>query len=220
VRELGCRHRLSGHHLSSSPAIDSNGIYIVDNRDRLVSVDRESGEINWTKSDFGHPSKTPSVDDNQLFVADRERGVHALTPAGDTIWQSNFPGGGPVAVDSTQVYVADRTRVSALDRVSGKQVWTFNTGPGPWLGSPVAADDMIYVGRGGEFVELDGSSIPRGWIIALDAATGDEQWSFPTRGIPAGEGGPYAGTRSSLAIGEKTLFVSTNAGDLYAIGEA
>lgn len=218
--ELDWRLQLPGRHLRSSPAIDSNAIYFVDDQDRVVSVDRVSGEINWTKSDFGHPTGTPSVDDNQLFVPDRERGVHALTPAGDTIWQSDYPGVGPVAVDSTKVYVADRTRVSAFDRGSGRQVWTFNAGSGARLGSPVIAGDLIYVGRGGNFVELDDGNKPRGWVIALDAITGDERWSFPTRGIPAGEGGPYAGTRSSLAIGAQTLFASTNAGDLYAIGEA
>lgn len=219
--ELDWRIRLPGHNLSSSPATDSNAIYIVDDQERLVSVDPMTGEIIWTKNDFGQLSGKVAVDDNQLFVADRERGVHALTPAGDRIWLSESPGDGVhVAVDSTQVYVTDRTRVSALDRASGKQVWTFNAGPGPQLGFPVIADELLYVGRGGEFVELENGSKPRGWVIALDSATGDEQWSFTTRGIPAGEGGPYAGTRGSLAIGEKTLFVPTNAGDLYAIGES
>lgn len=217
--EVDWEARLPGDQLSSSPAVDSSSVYVVDDQGRLVAVDRGTGDVRWAVGDFGYPARAPAVDDERVLVADGERGVRALTTDGEPVWRSDATGQGPLAVDGERAYTTNRSELHALDRSGGEAVWTFDAGSGPALGPPAVADETVYVGRGGASVEVSDGHEPRGWVIAVDAATGDERWTFATRGIPAGEGGPYAGTRGSLAVGDGTLFACTDAGDLYAVAD-
>jgi len=145
--------------------------------------------------------------------------VQAMTHDGETVWDSSAAGAdGPIAVDDRRVYTTKSDGVNALDAETGERAWFKGAEPpnrAP-LGPPAVGEGAVYVGRAGRRVEGD----PVGGVVAIDRRTGEQRWAVRTRGIPAGEGGPYAGSRQRLAVGDGTVYATTRAGDVVALADA
>ncbi len=104
-------------------------------------------------------------------------------------------------------------RYSALEQITSANVtnliprWTFHSGAkGPFQAQPLVADGVMYV------------TLPGNDVVALDAATGVEQWRYKhhkrfdrTQGSPANRG-------AALAYGK--VFEATNDGRLIALDAA
>jgi outer membrane protein assembly factor BamB len=213
------RTRFPGTDLTSSPAVGDDAVYVVDDTNRLVAIDRARGDVQWAYHGFDSPGRKPTLAGGRLYVVDAGS-VHAFDRAGEQIWTIETDHrNGSLAIDGKRAYLAGETAIIALDAETGTQLWEYDGGAHPVFGEPVIADGTVYVGRAGERGAGTEENEPAGRILAIDGATGDRRWAFTTRGIPAGEGGPYAGTRGSLAVGDGTLFACTQAGDLYAIAD-
>lgn len=93
-----------------------------------------------------------------------------------------------VALYGNNAYMATLdNHVIALDARSGKVLWDKHVTP-PGIGytmdaAPLAVRGKIIIGDGG------GEFGSRGFIVALDAATGDEKWRFYTVPAPKEPGG-------------------------------
>lgn len=145
--------------------------------------------------------------------------------AGEVAWSNSLGPAGfsaPAVVGET-VYVGTlEGSVAALSADDGTVRWTFVTDEDV-LSSPAVADSNLYVGS------MDGR------VYALHTANGTERWSFgtgsPVRSSPAVaevvDSGGAAGTpdttgdASSAGEGpERTVFVGTEDGTLYALAAA
>ncbi len=137
----------------ASPVVVDGVMYTIQNPDDIVALDATTGRVYWTYE--YDPSEEARPCCGRL-----SRGVAILDGA-------LFIG----AIDG---------RVISVDRLTGQELWNVQVeGARPEAGyafthAPQIVKDKVIVGTaGGEFGI-------RGFIVALDAATGEEAWRFYT----------------------------------------
>ena len=116
----------------------------------------------------------------------------------------------PAVADDIVYFGSADTGFYAVDAASGSQIWRFGA-KGPIASSPVVADDAVY------FTDRDG------YLYALDAETGQEIWRFRVseREFTAeGWDSWDAGTWSSPAVVDGTVFTGSSDGHVYAVDAA
>jgi len=168
----------------------------------------------WTFStgvNGGHEAP-PVVNDGVMFVTTPENLVYALDAAtGELIWryQHNLPAqyiafhrtNRGVALYGDKVYTATLdARVVALDARSGEVVWDTPVQDN-YFGyyitmAPLAIDGRIMVGTSGGELGI------RGFVVALDAETGEEVWrryTVPAPGEPRNDTWPGEAWRTGGA---------------------
>ncbi len=207
------KHRfMSDSWFEFSPAVDDGYVYFGNHLGELISLDADSGEVEWRLENIEIES-SPVVGDDLLLFSSSDDSVTAVSLDGEVLWETAAKSSmsPPVLVDNT-VFVASGDRLTAIDAHDGTVDWV-QSYPHE-LGTPVAAGSSVYVGHT-EFTHEG----PMGGVLAVDAASGDTNWRFETREIPAGEGGPYSGTLGSPAVVDGGVVVTTGAGDIYVIGD-
>ncbi|HEV8331009.1 MAG TPA: PQQ-binding-like beta-propeller repeat protein [Steroidobacteraceae bacterium] len=151
-------------------------------------------------TDYGRLEATPLVTDGRLYVSYPPDEVVALDAStGKTLWEhsaglpTDLPEGSGwkvnrgVALLGDKVFVATLdARVKALDVATGRVVWQrtvadYKQGYS-FTSAPLAIDGAIVIGNSG------GDMATRGFIVALDAATGEERWRFETIAKPSESG--------------------------------
>jgi len=161
----------------------------------------------------------PVVVNGVVYIQDLDANVYAVSLAtGKLRWeyQVNIPeksGPGPdgVAVANGVVYGDTSTAVFALNAATGKVAWDdahlLNSGQGSFEIQPALADGRVYL------ASAYGNGPGGGILLALDASTGKELWSFNTvvgpdpgaNALGLGAGGawetPLVGTDGSVTFG-------------------
>jgi alcohol dehydrogenase (cytochrome c) len=159
----------------------------------------------WTLStgvNGGHESP-PIVNNGVMFVTTPGNQVYAVDAAsGDLLWRylHDLPSdliaphrtNRGVALFGDKVYTATLdARVVALDAVTGEKVWDTSVQDNSYgyyiTMAPLAVDGKIMVGSSG------GERGVRGFVVALDAETGEELWrtyTVPGPGEPGNETWP------------------------------
>lgn len=137
----------------------------------LIAVDGATGTQRW-RIDSSTPSfSAVAAADGTLFVAgpdltgDGGEHVYALNPADGTVrWRQ--PGGGVPPVADGRVFITEESGVTALDAATGEIVWT---------ALPQVKNLFTELVSNGTLFVAEGTP-PGATLIALDAATGTEQW--------------------------------------------
>ena len=172
--------------------------------------------VAWTQSNYnwkvdlpgvGHSS--PVVWGDRVFVtsADPDTAVrHVLclsTADGKTLWQRDFPGSkyhvhnqnnfavSTPALDANHIYLAwasaDEFTLQALTH-DGQDVWQINLGPfvsqHGFGTSPIVVDDEVIITN-----DQEGESR---FLIAVDAATGQDRWKIPRKYADNRQNASYA----------------------------
>lgn len=134
----------------------------------------------------GSFAAAPVVVDGVVYIQDLYANVYAIDlVTGKLKWEYTLntaevtgPGPDGVAVANGVVYGTSPRTAFALDAATGKPVWLDNSllgnGQGTFEIQPQVADGRVYLGSG------YGSGPGGGVLIALDAATGRELWTFDT----------------------------------------
>lgn len=137
----------------------------------LIAVDAATGTKRW-RIDSSPPSfSAVAAADSTLFVAgpdltgDGGEHVYALNPADGTVrWRQ--PGGGVPPVADGRAFTTEESGVTALDAATGEVVWT---------ALPQVKNLFTELVSNGTLFVAEGTP-PGATLIALDAATGTEQW--------------------------------------------
>ena len=191
----------------------------------------------------GSFAAAPVVVNGTVYMQDLYANVYAISLAtGKLEWEYpvNIPektGPGPdgVAVGNGVVYGDTPTAVFALNAATGKVIWNqgslLSSGQGSFEIQPAVAGGRVYL------ASAYGSGPGGGVLLALDASTGKELWSFntvvgPEPGASAlglGSGGawetPLVGTDGSVTFGTGNPYqsigdaISHPAADLYTNSE-
>jgi outer membrane protein assembly factor BamB len=142
----------------------------------------------------GSLAAAPVVVDGVVYLQDLYANVYAIALAtGKLKWEypvnvaeKSGPGPDGVAVAGGVVYGDTSTAAFALSAATGKVIWNdgslLNSGQGSFEIQPAVAGGRVYL------ASAYGSGPGGGVILALDAATGKELWSFDTvaGGVAAG----------------------------------
>jgi outer membrane protein assembly factor BamB len=160
---------------------------------------------------------SPTVRDGTVYVGSYDGHLYAVDAVSGTLeWR--FAAGD--IVDSTPAIGPDRLyfgswdgNVYALDAATGEEVWAYET-DAIVRGSPKVHDGRVFVGTHCGIRECeaytDRASSGAGSFLALDADSGELEWSFSAEGNVV----------SSPAIVDRTVYVTTWGGSVYAFEEA
>lgn len=188
----------------------------------FLALDADTGEIQWQYREFGEKE---NIDSSPAVAGDRvyfggESAVYALdTDTGEESWTRNIsthPDSSPAVVDGVVYYGAPidgdsetPAQVWALNAASGETLWTAGIDDVSLRTSPAVADGTVYVAASSQRVcygagggESECSGVTRGQLYALDAATGDRDWTAPIK----------TDTRSSPAVADGVIYVGCRDG--------
>jgi outer membrane protein assembly factor BamB len=154
---------------------------------------------------------SPAVaDDGAIYVGAQDHHLHALGPDGSHRWKRDLGGDAdcsPALGDDGTVFAAsDAGLVFAFDP-EGRERWRAAVG-GFVRGG-------LTVGRGGAVFAGTYGPAPR--VVALDAATGTERWSYGVQGTGALEFGIHG---APLEDAEGNLFFGAQDDSVYALDAA
>jgi len=195
-------------------------------RGGLTAVDTTTGKVKWTARPTGLAHGTPFV-----ATAPAVSGDAVITPMGNTLVALSLATGkelwrGPataqqaaVAVNAGLAYVlGDDGNFYALDAKTGQEKWKVAFARrGSCVARPTVRDDVVYV-TGNVVVTPADANRPASYyqhLFALDAATGQERWRYPS--TPTGRTSGVCHDRPVVTA--DTLFAVSEA-TLYAVNVA
>ncbi len=166
----------------SSPLVEGDRVYFVNNRDELVSLDAEGfadGENDGPFKSEPHQGKTDAdvvwkLDMiGQLGVFPHNASNSSPAILGDLLFVGTSNGRNE---DHSSVPKPDAPSLVAVDKNTGKVVWTDHSPGrgilnGQWTSPTVArigGVDQVIIGQGD------------GWVRAFEARTGKKLWEFDT----------------------------------------
>jgi outer membrane protein assembly factor BamB len=196
------KFKVAGGPVMGSPALGGGRTFVSGCDSSLHVLDVKTGKELAAVALGGQTGASAAVVGDRLYVGTMTNEVLAVDLAkADVAWRyqpakRQQPFYASAAVTDTLVIVGSRDkRVHALDRASGKEVWTANT-EGRVDSSPVVAGGRVFVGSG------DGN------LYEIDLAKGTQRNKFPLgKSIVA-----------SPAVAEGRLVIGTEEGELHCLG--
>jgi alcohol dehydrogenase (cytochrome c) len=227
IKQLGgawtmrVQERGQGGTLDGTPIVIDGVMYVTTGTRNVIAIDAATGTVKWrySPSEEGRTgaNKGVVVADGKVIFGRRDNTLVALDKeTGRLVWQTRtttqqaaYSSAAPVYYDGL-VFIglaggdnAVRGHIAAYDVKTGREVWKFNTIPGPndrfsntweqdahrWGGgvwNHVALDPelgLIYVGVGNAGPDTDGrlrggDNLFTASILALDLRTGAYKWHF------------------------------------------
>jgi serine/threonine-protein kinase len=201
----------TGDKVEGTPAVVDGVVYIGSTDGSVYALHAATGERKWAYATGDKFEAAPTAVDGMVYIAGYNS-VTALNAAtGNEKWVRRASDWGfdrkdewdntpedwrftPPTVADGVVYIGSSKRVYALDAVTGKKRWAFDTG-GTVEGTPTVADGVVYIGS------FDHN------VYALDAVTGNKKWSYATGGR----------VRSSPAVVDGVVYVGGQDHNVYAL---
>jgi len=200
--------------VESSPAVSNGVVYVGSNDFNLYAVDVATGTEKWRFDTGGSVfSSSPAVSNGVVYVASFYGNLYAIDAVtGKEKWRfaTEYGMRGSPAVSNGVVYVASEN-LYAIDAATGKERWRSPIN-GQVFSSPAVSNGVVYFGNYEHDAVASGGSAygpSIGYLYAIDAVTGTKKWQFATG----------SGIRSSPAVSNGVVYVGSDDGNLYAIGQ-
>ena len=202
--------KFDDNELSTLAAIGSTAFFGTQ-KGSVIAYDASARALKWSfeEKDVPFTNGHPLIADGVLYICGERKGVYALSADTGTLWwqfkHDSYLSG--IAVQDDDVVVLSETRLIAIDKKTGTQKWESSVGRDFY--GPQILDDQIFVrhtagevrayalkdgalrwkskkngGTISPFVLYKGTVIygqELGNLVALDARTGAEKWSFKTK---------------------------------------
>ena len=218
----------TGNKVFSSPAVLDGIVYAGSGDSFLYVIDAETGGVRW-RFDAGDSIKSsPAVTEEVLAFTAQDRKLYVVETFSGNLrfdYRLDYAGGSPI-IRGDRVYIGDQAGVlrsidwhqrtlpfekafarlrfygwwyglASLDHQKGF-VWGFSPPGAAALGTAVATEDLVYV------------PAESGRLYAVDAATGEEVWSFRAAGR----------LHSAPAVIGRTVVMGDSQGRLYGLSDA
>jgi len=159
----------------SSPTIKDGKVFIGSRDNHLYAIDAASGALAWKYKTGNWVDSTPALEETRVTFASRDGYLYSLdTSKGSLVWKHQT-----ASTDMSSPLVSGGTvycgtgfpnkLIYALDAIDGSKKWEKE------------ADQMIYSSGALKGDQLFIGSND-GKIYGLNKNTGEEEWSFKTRG--------------------------------------
>ena len=163
----------------SSPATHNGTVFFGSLDHKVYGLDSSTGEEIWAFTTNAAVAASPVVYGGTVFVGSFDKIFYALNAEdGEEIWRftgaSNWYWGSAAVTEKYVLAPSLDGKLYALDRITGRPVWEFDTGS-PIVGSPaIAKDNVVVASRDGDvyLLELDTG-------FALDKCPIDEKIETP-----------------------------------------
>jgi outer membrane protein assembly factor BamB len=168
--------------IASSPLADSGRLYYVSNRGVIVCLDIEGFRDKENDGPISDEKLTGLQDADVIWTFDmmKEMGVfpHNLANSSPTVWGDLVFVGTSNGHDETHVKVPapNAPSVIALNKVTGKVVWSDNSAGGRILHGQWSSPSVGTIGGVLQLVSAQGD----GWVRGFEALTGKKLWEFDT----------------------------------------
>lgn len=176
-------HAALGADASASLLIAQELVIVGDSRGVVHALAIADGSTRWTLSTDGPISGAAAADGDIAVVATKAATAYAIdVPTGTTRWTTKLGGpvGSSIAIAGGTVYLGAGQNLVVLALADGKIRWTHAVSKVGRIGTPTAADGMVYAATG---LDRDDPSVHG--VVALDAATGTQRWRYasPTEAV-------------------------------------
>lgn len=203
-------------NITSPPAVVGDVLFAGGGQ-TAYAIDIATGEKQWTVGmDVTTGNFSPAVADDTVYVAGQSNGVGRLfalaTSDGATEWQYNANvTTSPMAVDGRVFIATDdggQSVLHAVDSATGEEAWTFSVGSDDrsQVGDiPAVVDGTVYC-TAARYLDARTEN-QEGRLFALDAVTGNRQWTMTVSD-------PVV---SAPAVSEGTIYFGDTAGTVHAV---
>lgn len=173
----------------------------------VVALRTSDGGISWRRrldpdGRFHDLDGAPELSGSRLFVSTYGGKVYALNVEDGSVLWSDEPGGssGLTVAEDRLYYGSDDGELVCRAVDDGHIVWRYKMKKG-LPAKPVVTDGIVWVGSSA------------GALYAIDVETGSARWTF----APMSR---LSGFNTPVMIGHRRIYALSNAGILYALGEA
>ena len=187
--------------MRSSPTVIGDQLIVAGYDRNFYSLDRKTGNVQWTRVVFNIGQSTPSADGKNFFVGLRgSTSAHGINlQNGESSWVfPDSPSWVPSspAYDRGMVFIggSDSHNLYAIKADTGEKVWAYKT-KGYLFSSPAVTPSTIFTGS------YDNS------VYAVDRTTGQLKWKFTTDDHVVSSPVPFEGE----------LYIGSDDGFLYAL---
>lgn len=193
--------KVPGGPVMATPAVNKNLTFVSGCDSKLHAVDVRNGQQAFEIEIGGQTGATPALRDGMIYVGTMSNQVLAIDIAKkDVKWVFESPRGQPffasAALTDKLVIAGSRDkRIYALNRTTGKPVWSFVT-EGRIEGSPVIVGSRVYAGSMDEHL----------YVIDLNKGTEIQRIKLDS---------PVTG---SIAVAGGRLLVGVQSGTIYCFG--
>jgi outer membrane protein assembly factor BamB len=188
-----------GFETDSSPVIVDDVLYIGSTHG-IFALDAKTGKEIWNFPTNGFVKSVPAVSNGVIYIGADDRKFYAIDAKDGTLkWMNDKSMDGYTAcagVVGNLVYAIPKDgSFYAFDASNGDVIWSTLVGK-ITESSPAIGEGIIAFGTDG------------GAIVALDASTGKQKWSYDA-GV--------SDIKSSPVIADGTIIIGSNDGSIYAL---
>ncbi|MCH8500732.1 MAG: PQQ-binding-like beta-propeller repeat protein [Aliidiomarina sp.] len=182
----------TGASIRATATADANHGYVLSEDGNFYAFELATGRVTWQFKTLGQ----------QRFSAYGYLNIQEDTPIVDP-W--DYLSSSAVISNDLVIFGSSGHHVYALERATGKRVWSYKTG-GAVHSSPALWGDVVIVGS------WDGR------IYALDAASGKLRWQFATESEQ--EFSVWLGVQASPTVVDDQIYIGGRDGYLYRLDAA
>lgn len=201
------RWRTSGATYVGSPAVSGGRVFVLDTDGALgsiVAIDAANGSVIWRQDTRSSTQVWPLPVGDLIVAGGPDRTFRAFDAAtGVQRWSTAVAGGditrSPSSAGDTVFFGTEDGVFHAVDGRDGHEIWTLTT-QALYFGSSAVRDGTVYVVAQASDATFD--------LLAIDATTGHEVWSFS----------PDVRTQMATpSVDGDTVFLRTIDGHSYAV---